>query len=156
MLAAVVHVKTHIANNDGGPFGACIVQNDKTLGDKIISLERNTVLKDTDPTAHAEIKAIHAATKALKRIDLRDCTIYSTTEPCPMCFSAIHWANIRHIVYGSHIEDVKALGFRELSINNETMKQLSSSQIEISADVEKQACLDLLKYWQSHSNRAIY
>ena len=151
MLTAIDHVKSHICNNDGGPFGACI-----TLDDKIISLGRNTVLKDMDPTCHAEINAIHAATKTLGRIDLSDCTIYSTTEPCPMCFSAIHWARIEQIVYGTNIHDVKKLGFHELEISNETMKQLGNSPVKISAGFEKNACEELLHYWQSHSTQQTY
>ena len=151
MLAAIDHVKAHICDNDGGPFGACI-----THGNKIISLGRNTVIKDVDPTCHAEINAIHAATKVLNRIDLSDCTIYSTTEPCPMCFSAIHWAKIGQIVYGTNIGDVKKLGFNELDISNETMKHLGKSPVKITAGFEKDACEALLDYWQQHSEQQIY
>lgn len=151
MLSAIEHVKNHICDNDGGPFGACITQ-----GDKIISLGRNTVLKDMDPVSHAEINAIHAATKILNRIDLSDCTIYSTTEPCPMCFSAIHWARIGHIVYGTNINDVKKLGFHELDISNKTMKQLGNSPVKITSDFEKDACIALLEHWHLNSNQQIY
>ena len=151
MLSAIDHVKKHICDNDGGPFGACI-----TLGDKIISLGRNTVLKDIDPTSHAEINAIHAATKTLNRIDLSNCTIYSTTEPCPMCFSAIHWARISQIVYGTNIDDVKKLGFHELDISNETLKKLGNSPIKISANFEREACEALLQYWQINSGQQTY
>lgn len=151
MLSAIEHVKSHITDNDGGPFGACI-----TLGNSIISLGRNTVLRDIDPTAHAEINAIHAATQTLKRIDLSDCVIYSTTEPCPMCFSAIHWARIGQIIYGTDINDVKKLGFHELEISNQKMKQLGKSPVNIVPDIEKKACEDLLKFWQRHSNQQTY
>jgi tRNA(Arg) A34 adenosine deaminase TadA len=151
MLAAIKHVKSHICDNDGGPFGACITQ-----GDKIISLGHNTVLRDTDPTAHAEINAIQTAAQRLNRIDLSDCTIYSTTEPCPMCFSAIHWARIGQIVYGTNIEDVKKLGFHELSISNQKMKQFGNSPVKIVGEIEKEACNDLLLYWQQHSKQQTY
>ena len=57
----------------------------------------------TDPTAHAEVNCIRAAATALKTIFLRGCTLYSTTEPCPMCLSAIHWAKIERVVFGATI-----------------------------------------------------
>ncbi|HEO64204.1 MAG TPA: nucleoside deaminase, partial [Candidatus Omnitrophica bacterium] len=81
------------------PFGACIVKNGK-----VIVCQHNAVWQNTDITAHAEIAAIREACRKLNSIDLSGCTIYSTTEPCPMCFTAIHWAKISRIVYGTSIE----------------------------------------------------
>ncbi len=151
MDAAIEDVKTHTSLNEGGPFGACIVKDGE-----IISVAHNTVLRDHDPTKHAEINAIIKASQELKNHDLSGCVIYSTTEPCPMCFSAIHWANIDHIVYGTDISDVKKLGFNELDISNETMKDLGRSSLTISRDFEKEACQKLLNYWVSHSNKQLY
>jgi len=151
MLQAISHVKSHIKANEGGPFGACIVQ-----GDKVIALAHNTVLKTCNPTAHAEMNAIQLATEKLQNIDLSDCVIYSTTEPCPMCFSAIHWARLKHIIYGTDISDVQKLGFNELSISNDTLKTLSKSNILISSDFERNACAELLQYWSSQSNNQTY
>lgn len=151
LLAAIEHVKQHIPSENGGPFGACIVKNTE-----IISFGHNTVISDHDPTAHAEINAIKTACQQLKTHDLHDCVIYSTTEPCPMCFSAIHWANIPQIVYGSRIQDVEKLGFRELTISNQQMKSLGNSQIELFADVEREKCLDLLNFWQNNTQKKTY
>src|SRR5512146_1463170 len=97
----------------GGPFGAVIVRNGA-----ILSAAANTVLKQKDPTCHAEINAIRAAAKKGGPF-LTGADIYSTTEPCPMCFAAIHWARLSHLVYGTAIADVAALGFNELTIGNE-------------------------------------
>lgn len=151
MELAIERVKSHTLNNEGGPFGACIIKNGE-----IISVAHNTVLKDKNPTKHAEINAIAEACRKLNNYDLSDCIIYSTTEPCPMCFSAIHWANISHIIYGTNISDVQNLGFNELTISNETMKQLGHSPITISADFERDACCHLLEYWSLHSNAQTY
>ena len=91
---------------DGGPFGAVIVKNGK-----VIAKAHNMVIGTNDPTAHAEITAIRKATKKLKCFNLSDCEIYSSCEPCPMCLSAIHWANIGVVHYNSTRKDAAAIGF---------------------------------------------
>jgi len=124
------------------PFGACIVRDGQ-----VVSCEHNTVWQSTDSTAHAEINAIRAACEKLGAIDLSGCVIYSTCEPCPMCFSACHWAKISTIVYGARIEDAKNAGFCELSISNETMKDLGQSGLEIIGDFMRGPNLKLFELW---------
>ncbi|KAG8479123.1 hypothetical protein CXB51_029019 [Gossypium anomalum] len=75
---------------DGGPFGAVVVRNDEV----VVSCH-NMVLRNTDPTAHAEVTAIREACKKLNQIELSDCEIYASCEPCPMCFGAIHLSRIK-------------------------------------------------------------
>jgi guanine deaminase len=125
------------------PFGACIEKNGR-----VISCTHNTVWMDTDSTAHAEINAIRAACKKLGTIDLSGCTIYSTTEPCPMCFSAIHWAKIDKIVYGASIADAKRAGFSELTVSNSTLKKLGKSKVRIESGVKKDECKALFSEWK--------
>ncbi len=84
MRMAIREARKNLKKMDGGPFGACIVR-----GGRILAVSRNMVLKN-DATCHAEMNAIRIASKKVKGFDLSGCTIYSTTEPCPMCFSAIH------------------------------------------------------------------
>ncbi|KAJ8467137.1 hypothetical protein OPV22_029689 [Ensete ventricosum] len=91
---------------DGGPFGAVVVRNDE-----IVVGCHNKVLKDTDPTAHAEVTAIREACKKLGKIELDDCEIYASCEPCPMCFGAIHLSRIKRLVYGAKAEAAIAIGF---------------------------------------------
>lgn len=125
------------------PFGACIVQNGQ-----VVASVHNVVWQNTDITAHAEIHALRAACKKLKTIKLDACEIYSTTEPCPMCFSAIHWAGIKTIYFGTSISDVKKLGFSELTVSNKEMKKRGKSKVNVVEGVEKNACLELLKEWK--------
>lgn len=94
---------------EGGPFGAVIVDENNN----IIAVSNNTVLKDNDPTAHAEINAIRMASKKLNSYNLEKCTLYSTCEPCPMCLSAIIWSNIKNVYYGCNKEDAGNIGFRD-------------------------------------------
>lgn len=100
--------KKNLNTNDGGPFGACIVKNGKIVGKGA-----NNVLKNNDPTAHAEIMAIRDASKNLNTYDLSDCELYTTCYPCPMCLSAIIWSNIKIVYYGNTKEDAKNIGFRD-------------------------------------------
>jgi tRNA(Arg) A34 adenosine deaminase TadA len=125
------------------PFGACIVK-----GTKVIALAHNTVYSTIDSTAHAEINAIRQACKKLCSIDLFGCTIYSTTEPCPMCFAAIHWAKISRVVFGTRISDAKRIGFSEIPISNRKLKQLSGDKIKITAGVMRIENLGLLNEWK--------
>ncbi|KAG2695253.1 hypothetical protein I3760_07G006600 [Carya illinoinensis] len=91
---------------DGGPFGAVVVHNDE-----IVVSCHNMVLRDTDPTAHAEVTAIREACKKMNQIELSDCEIYTSCEPCPMCFGAIHLSRIKRLVYGAKAEAAIAIGF---------------------------------------------
>ena len=97
----------------GGPFGVCIVKDGKIVGKGI-----NMVIKNNDPTAHAEVVAIRNACKNLGTYDLSDCEIYTSCYPCPMCLSAIIWANIKVVYYGNTKEDAAEIGFRDDFIYN--------------------------------------
>ncbi|KAB2059019.1 hypothetical protein ES319_A11G273700v1 [Gossypium barbadense] len=79
---------------DGRPFGAVVVRDDEV----IVSCH-NMVLRNTDPTAHAEVTAI------------RETEMYASCEPCPMCFGAIHLSRIKKLVYGAKAEAAVAIGF---------------------------------------------
>jgi guanine deaminase len=136
---------------DQSPFGACIVQNGR-----VIACEHNRVWRDTDATAHAEVTAIRVACKAVGNIKLEGATIYSTTEPCPMCFSAIHWAGMARIVYGASIEDAARAGFSELSISNSEMKRLGGSPVEIVAGVMAVEAKKLFELWVANPRHRNY
>ena len=135
-------------NRGQSPFGACIVK-----GKKVIALAHNTVFSAVDSTAHAEINAIRMACRKLKTIDLSGCTIYSTTEPCPMCFAAIHWAKIRKIVFGTSISDVGKLGFSEILLTNRRFNRINGNKMKITSGFMKAECAELLKEWKKKSGK---
>ena len=97
-----------IRTHEGGPFGACIVKDGIVIGKG-----RNMVLKQNDPTAHAEVTAIRDACSNIGTYDLSGCVLYTTCYPCPMCLSATIWANIKEVYYGNTKEDAAAIGFRD-------------------------------------------
>ena len=84
------------AEEDEGPVGAVIV-----CKGRIIAKGHNMTERLNDPTAHAEMIAITAATEALGGKYLSGCTLYVTVEPCPMCAGALAWSQISRIVYGA-------------------------------------------------------
>lgn len=83
----------------------------------ILVVERNTVLRSKDPTAHAEINAIRSACKQLNTKSLENCILVSTAKCCPMCLSAACWANIKTIYYSQSYDNAKEGGFRDEEIS---------------------------------------
>lgn len=133
------------------PFGSVIVKDGE-----VIASSHNQVWMDTDITAHAEVTAIRNACKTLNDIDLTGATIYSTCEPCPMCFSASHWARLDRIVYGATIEDAAKAGFHELSIHNDVMKKVGGSEIAITPKVLQEECAALFDLWEAREDKRTY
>ena len=98
----------NLKTNAGGPFGACVVKDGEIIGKG-----SNNVLKNNDPTAHAEVMAIRDACQNINSYDLSGCELYTSCYPCPMCLSAIIWANIKTVYYGNTKEDAANIGFRD-------------------------------------------
>jgi len=133
------------------PFGACVVKDGR-----VISSEHNRVWRDGDITAHAEMVAIRRACQKLNTIDLSGCVIYSTCEPCPMCFSACHWARIEQIIFGAGIKDAKQAGFNELFVSNVIMKKQGKSPVKIVRGFLAAEAKELFKQWQEHKGHKVY
>lgn len=133
------------------PFGATIV-----LNGEVLCSAHNQVLATPDSTAHAEIVAIREACRLRSTYDLSGTTIYCTCEPCPMCFSACHWAKISRIVYGACISDAQAAGFSELTIPADRMRAEGGSRVQLEGDVLREEVLVLFREWQSRPDRRTY
>lgn len=151
MKLAIAQARKNLRKLDGGPFGACIVKNGR-----ILAVARNTVLKNGDATCHAEMAAIRIASRRLKNFDLSGCAVYSTTEPCPMCFSALHWSRVDTIIFGTSIADVKKRGFNELIISNRTMKRGGKSNVKLVPGFLYTECSQLLKDWDRLEVKPVY
>ena len=139
-----------MGSNDGGPFGAVIVRNGE-----IISSAHNEVIKTNDPTAHAEVTAIRRASKLLGRFDLSDCEIYSSCEPCPMCFAAIHWAKLKKLYYGSTRQDAANIDFDDQYIYDVINGTATELQVDV-VQVDRDECLEPFKQWQCKMDRVQY
>src|SRR6202165_5607206 len=84
------------------PFGALIVN---TRHGKRLMRGTNAVLRESDPSSHAETRTVRLACKKLKRPSLAGYTMYSTCEPCPMCMANALWARLDRVVFGATIAD---------------------------------------------------
>ena len=135
---------------DGGPFAAIIVKNDK-----IIAAACNSVTTDNDPTAHAEINVIRKASKVLNTFDLSDCIIYTSCEPCPMCLGAIYWARISKVFYGNTKYDAKNIGFDDSFIYDEIEAPIYKRKVEFIQLLPEKA-IQAFKDWGNNENKIEY
>ncbi len=130
------------------PFGAVIARSDG----EIICEVHNAVRADTDPTAHAEIKAIREASRRLGTMNLSGHIIVSTCEPCPMCAAAIHWARLDAVVFGASIQDAREARFNELAVATEQLYTLGQSHVKIFPSVMRNHCRQLFDEWRNGPN----
>ena len=149
MQKAKEMAKMGMEANEGGPFGAVILDKQGNL----LATGHNQVLKSNDPTAHAEIMAIRNACQRLHTYNLSDCILYTSCEPCPMCLSAIIWANIKEVYYACTREDAAKIGFRDDLI----YEYLKGSQTDLLKlhEVDREACLEVFENYQKQ-NKIIY
>ena len=134
--------------NEGGPFGAVIIKDNK-----IIASSHNQVLLSKDPTAHAEINAIRLASKKLGSFDLSGCILYTTCMPCPMCLGAIMWARIQNVFYGATEEDAARGGFDDLNFYENLKGESKGLKLE---QIDHQKNASLFDTWNQKENRQLY
>ena len=106
MQEAIRLARQALDDDVGGPFGAVVVKDGRVVG-----RGRNRVLADRDPTAHAEVLAVRDACLGLGTHDLSGCTVYASSEPCPMCLGALFWARVARIVYAVDRAEAAEAGF---------------------------------------------
>ena len=147
MKIAVEEAEKGILCGEGGPFG-CVIVKDR----KIVGRGHNQVVLRKDPTCHGEIMAIRDACANLGTFDLSGCELYTTGEPCPMCFGAILWANIAKIYYGCKIEDTEIIGFRDKRFyeDSESLKR------KMFVELDRDSCLKLYEKYNSITDKTNY
>ncbi|QCJ42235.1 nucleoside deaminase [Bacillus sp. S3] len=130
-----------MANKVGGPFGATIVR-----GDEVVAAVSNTMMRDTDPSAHAEMVAVREACKKLGTMDLSDCVVYATCEPCPMCVSVMIWAGIKDVYYCSTRDDAAENGFSDMHLRQYLAGE-DDSVINMIKVEDREDCDDLWEHF---------
>merc|ERR1712094_17820 len=123
----------------GGPFGAVIVDKNG----KVLAATGNSVVKDNDPSAHAEVNAIRMACKKIGSHDLSGCTLYTSCECCPMCYSTTYWANIRRVFYAASWSDYDDI-FSDRAIQEDIKKVYAKREIKLTQILHSEAA----KVWQ--------
>ncbi|MDD7451474.1 MAG: nucleoside deaminase [Treponema sp.] len=147
MKLAVEEAEKGIASNEGGPFGCVIVKNGEVVGKG-----HNQVVKNNDPTCHGEMMAIRDACRKTGNFDLSGCELYTTGEPCPMCFGAILWANISKVFYGCNIKDTEKIGFRDRRFYEDSEK----IKAELFEENGREECLELYRKYSQRIEKTNY
>lgn len=116
-------------------YGAVLVEN-KT--NKIVARAFNTVKRDSDVSAHAELNLIRDFCKQNKILNLENYTLFTTCEPCPMCATTAVWAKVSKIVFGLSIKDLIEKGQPQIDISCKEIIEKSSVKIEVVEGILKE------------------
>ena len=149
-MREAIRLSIESVEKGGGPFGAVVVKNGK-----IVAGSANSVTVDIDPTAHAEVNAIRKAAKELGTFDLSGCEIYTSCEPCPMCFGAIYWAHIDTIYYGNTKKDAQAIGFDDAFIYKELETPEDKRKVKAIPFLRQEALLSF-EIWSKLDDKTEY
>jgi tRNA(Arg) A34 adenosine deaminase TadA len=134
----------------GGPFGAVIAR-----GDQILAEGWNCVTSSFDPTAHAEVMAIRAASKAISDFDLRGAVIYSSCEPCPMCLGAIYWARLDGLVFANTRHEAASIGFDDEHFYDQMSLPVGMQRLPSQHIVSEEARA-IFEEWRNKTDRIDY
>lgn len=140
----------NMEKNAWGPFAAVIVKDGKIIGKGW-----NQVTSSNDPTAHGEVVAIRDACKNIWTFDLHDCEIYTSCEPCPMCYGAISRARIKKIYYANTEKDAAEIGFDDNAFHEESKKEFTQRSIPVEQLLHKEA-LEVFKKWREKKDKIVY
>ena len=150
MREAIKEAESNLLTDEGGPFGAIVVKEGKIVGKG-----HNKVLKNNDPTCHAEVEAIREACRNLGTYDLTGCELYASSYPCPMCLGAIIWANIKKVYYANSAEDAGTIGFRDDYIYDFIEGKCQDKQVLEFDQLGREEAIETFKRYQS-ANKTIY
>jgi guanine deaminase len=150
MQQAIALATENVTSGRGGPFGAVIAKDGQVLATGV-----NHVTAWNDPTAHAEVVAIREACKKLGSFWLKDCDVYTSCEPCPMCLAAIYWSHCRAIYYGNSAADAAKIGFDDSFLYHEIPKPLDQRKIPIQNMLAEKAW-ESFAAWEASPNKIEY
>jgi guanine deaminase len=149
-MARAIQLSLDNVASGGGPFGAVIVRNGSIVAEGV-----NRVTATNDPTAHGEVVAIRQACVELRTFTLKDCEIYTSCEPCPMCLGAIYWARLTHIYFGNSAADASAIGFDDSVIYREFAQPFAERSIPMTRMMPDRA-LAAFDAWKEKPNKILY
>lgn len=150
MARAIQLSVDNVVSGHGGPFGAVIVKDRKIVAEGV-----NSVTSDNDPTAHAEVMAIRQACERLGTFMLKECEIYTSCEPCPMCLGAIYWSHISRIYFANVAADASKIGFDDSFIYREFAKAIDQRTIPM-VQMMREEALVAFRAWEEKPNKIPY
>ena len=132
--------KAGVTERTGGAFGAIIVRNGEVL-----SATGNSVLRDNDPSAHAEVNAIRAACKKIGAPNLKGAIMYTSCECCPMCYATAYWARLDKIYYAAAWTDYADL-FDDSNISQDIKRPYAQRAVPLTQMMQSDAQKVWLEY----------
>ncbi len=129
-----------VIDKTGGPFGAVIVRDGQVL-----AASGNSVLRDNDPSAHAEVNAIRMACKKVGAPNIKGATMFTSCECCPMCYATAYWARVDRIYYAAAWTDYADL-FDDSNISEDMKRPYADRTVKISQMMQE----DAQKVWQEY------
>ncbi|MEH7525455.1 nucleoside deaminase [Bacillus sp. JJ1503] len=128
----------------GQPFGAVLVRDNEVISDGVNELHIHF-----DISGHAELLAIRRAQAKLQKLDLSDCTIYASGEPCSMCLTAMYFAGIKTIYYAASVDDAEKAGLgKSKMIYLDLAKERNEREINIIHMPSDESIADPMKQWE--------
>lgn len=143
--------ETALVEQAGGPFGCVIVKDGE-----VVAEGANRVIADGDPTSHGEMNAIRSACQKLGTHDLTGCTLYTSGEPCPMCYAACCWAHIDGIYYASTCADASEYGQFDDSKIASSLKLPVADRALSAQELLRDEMLEIWKVFKQDGERAQY
>jgi tRNA(Arg) A34 adenosine deaminase TadA len=140
----------NVHSGRGGPFAAVVVRDGQIIAEGV-----NQVTSTNDPTAHAEVVAIREACRKLASFELKDCDLYTSCEPCPMCLGAIYWAHPAKVYFANTVDDAEKIGFDDALIYSEAARPPSQRQIRMIPLMREQAS-EAFRAWQEKGDKTRY
>jgi tRNA(adenine34) deaminase len=124
------------------PYGAVVVKDGA-----IIVKGFNTTIRDRDPTAHAELNVIRAAVRAISELSLKGCTLYTSSESCPMCTGAEIWAGVSRVVFGASIQQLIDVGQPQINTSSAALIKTAFINVELTGGVLAAEALKVVRDW---------
>lgn len=125
-LAEAMHLAHDNVRGGGRPFGAVVVRDGVVIARGV-----NEILVTNDPTSHAELNALRAASQALASPSLAGCEVYASGQPCPMCLAAMRMAGITRVRYAYSNEDAEPFGLSTAAIYADLAKPFAEQSMDI-------------------------
>ena len=138
---AVALAASNVASG-GRPFAALLVKNGEVIVEAV-----NTIHISQDPTAHAELLAIRAASQQLGP-RLEGCVIYASGQPCPMCLSAMHLCGVTRVVYAASNQQGEPFGLSTAAIYQQLALPLSEQKLAIQ-HIPQPAMVEIYSDWKA-------
>ncbi len=126
------------AKKGDSPYGAIIVKDNE-----VVAKAYNTVFRDNDPSAHAEMNAIRTLAAKNNSPSLAGYIMYASGEPCAMCAAACVWAGIQEIIFGASVEDLININQSQIHLSCEEIIAKSSKKIKVTKGILQEESLAL-------------